>query len=161
MSEKIKVGMADLNICTSPDSIITLGLGSCVGVILYDPARKVAGMLHAMLPDSTTIRNNVNRPKFVDTGMDDLLAAMLKAGCSKSRMVAKLAGGAQMFAFGSNNEMGRIGDKNVLASKKKLASFGIPLVAEDTGLNYGRTVEFFPETGKYLIKAVGKAEKFI
>lgn len=161
MNTKIKVGMADLNICSSPDSIITLGLGSCVGVILYDPGRKVAGMLHAMLPDSKTIRNNTNRLKFVDTGMDDLMAEMMKAGCSKTRMVAKLAGGAQMFAFGAVNEMGRIGDKNVEAAKKKLASFNIPLIAEDTGLNYGRTVEFFPETGKYLIKAVGKPEKYI
>lgn len=161
MSERVKVGMADLNICSSPGSIITLGLGSCVGVVLYDPVKKIAGMLHAMLPDSTAIRNNENRPKFVDTGMDDLLEEMVKAGAVKSRLVAKLAGGAQMFAFGSNNEMGRIGDKNVAASKAKLASFGIPLLAEDTGLDYGRTVEFFPESGKYLIKAVGKEEKFI
>jgi chemotaxis protein CheD len=161
MSEKVKVGMADLNICKSPDSIITLGLGSCVGVILYDPVKHIAGMLHAMLPDSTAIRNNANRHKFVDSGMDDLLEMMLKAGADKKRMIAKLAGGAQMFAFGSDNEMGRIGDKNVLASKEKLASFGIPLLAEDTGLNYGRTVEFFPETGKYLIRAVGKEEKYI
>lgn len=161
MSERVKVGMADLNICSSPGSIITLGLGSCVGVVLYDPVKKIAGMLHAMLPDSTAIRNNENRPKFVDTGMDDLLEEMVKAGAVKSRLVAKIAGGAQMFAFGSNNEMGRIGDKNVAASKAKLASFGIPLLAEDTGLDYGRTVEFFPESGKYLIKAVGKEEKFI
>lgn len=161
MSERVKVGMADLNICSSPDSIITLGLGSCVGVVLYDPVAKIAGMLHAMLPDSTAIRNNSNRPKFVDTGMDDLLEEMIKAGAVKSRLVAKIAGGAQMFAFESNSEMGRIGDKNVSASKEKLVSFGIPLIAEDTGLDYGRTVEFFPETGKYLIKAVGKEEKFI
>ena len=161
MSKQIKVGMADLNVCSSPDSIITLGLGSCVGVILYDPVKKIAGMLHAMLPDSTAIRNNINRPKFVDTGMDDLLEKMLRAGAVKGRMVAKIAGGAQMFGFSSNNEMGRIGEKNVSASKKKLISFGIPLIAEDTGLNYGRTVEFFPDTGKYLIKAVGKPEKYI
>lgn len=161
MSERVKVGMADLNICSSPDSIITLGLGSCVGVVLYDPVAKIAGMLHAMLPDSTAIRNNSNRPKFVDTGLDDLLEEMIKAGAVKSRLVAKIAGGAQMFAFESNSEMGRIGEKNVSASKGKLVSFGIPLIAEDTGLDYGRTVEFFPETGKYLIKAVGKEEKFI
>ena len=161
MSVQIKVGMADLNICSSPDSIITLGLGSCVGVILYDPVKKIAGMLHAMLPDSTTIRNNSNRPKFVDTGMEDLMEKMLQAGAVKSRMVAKLAGGAQMFGFNASNEMGRIGNKNVAASKAKLASLGIRLIAEDTGLNYGRTVEFFPETGKYVIRAVGKPEKII
>ncbi len=157
----VRVGMGDLNICSSPNSIITLGLGSCVGVILYDPVTKVAGMLHAMLPDSTKIQNNSNRYKFVDTGLDDLIMKLTTSGAVKRRMIAKLAGGAQMFAFGSGNEMCRIGDKNVAASKAKLASLGIPLVAEDTGLTYGRTVEFFPETGEYQIRAVGKPVKVI
>ncbi len=157
----VRVGMGDLNICSSPNSIVTLGLGSCVGVILYDPVTKVAGMLHAMLPDSTKIQNNSNRYKFVDTGLDDLIMKLTTSGAVKRRLIAKLAGGAQMFAFGSGNEMCRIGDKNVAASKAKLASLGIPLVAEDTGLTYGRTVEFFPETGEYQIRAVGKPVKVI
>ncbi len=157
----VRVGMGDLNICSSPNSIVTLGLGSCVGVVLYDPVTKVAGMLHAMLPDSTKIQNNTNRYKFVDTGLDDLIMKLTTSGAVKRRLIAKLAGGAQMFAFGSSNEMCRIGDKNVAASKAKLASLGIPLVAEDTGLTYGRTVEFFPETGEYQIRAVGKPVKMI
>lgn len=161
MSEKIKVGMADSNICFSPDSIITLGLGSCVGIILYDPVKKIAGMLHAMLPDSTKIRNNGSRGKFVDTGLEDLLVKMENAGAIKRNMVAKVAGGAQMFAFQSNNEVGRIGDKNVEASYEILKKFGIPIIAQDTGDNYGRTVEFFPETGEYHIRAVGKSVKVI
>lgn len=161
MSEKIKVGMADLNICHSPDSIITLGLGSCVGIILYDPGKKIAGMLHAMLPDSTKIRNNGSREKFVDTGITDLLAKLEGAGATKRNLVAKIAGGAQMFAFQSNNEVGRIGDKNVEASRTILKSLGIPIIAEDTGEDYGRTVEFFPETGEYHIRAVGKSVKVI
>lgn len=161
MSETVRVGMGDLNVCSAPDSIITLGLGSCVGIVLYDPIAKKAGMLHAMLPDSTRIQNNTNRYKFVDTGLDDLLVKLTALGVVRSRLVAKLAGGAQMFAFGSQNEMCRIGDKNVEASKKRLAQLRIPLVAEDTGLTYGRTVEFFPETGEYKIKAVGKDIKVI
>lgn len=161
MGEKIKVGMADLNICVSPDSIITLGLGSCVGIIIYDPVKKIAGMLHAMLPDSTKIRNNGSREKFVDTGTVDLLAKLENAGAIKRNLVAKVAGGAQMFAFQSNNEMGRIGDKNVEASHAILSKLGIPIIAEDTGANYGRTVEFYPETGEYHIRAVGKSEKVI
>lgn len=161
MSEVVKVGMGDLNVCSAPDSIITLGLGSCVGVILYDPVAKKAGMLHAMLPDSTRIRNDTNRYKFVDTGLDDLLVKLTAIGAVRSRLVAKLAGGAQMFAFTTKSEMCRIGDNNVEASKRKLAQLKIPLLAEDTGLNYGRTVEFFPETGEYKIKAVGKGIKVI
>ena len=88
MCQIVRVGMADLNVCTSPDKIITLGLGSCVGVVLYDKRTKVAGMLHAMLPDSTQIRNNSNRSKFVDTGLDDLLENMKRLGVEQKNLVA-------------------------------------------------------------------------
>ena len=71
MSEVIKVGMADLNVCKAPDVITTLGLGSCIGLVFYDPVSKVGGMVHYMLPDSTKVRNNSNIAKFADTGIDD------------------------------------------------------------------------------------------
>lgn len=157
----IKVGMADLNICSSPDAITTLGLGSCVGIILYDPILKIAGLAHIMLPDSTQIRSNENVAKFADTGIETLLKQLLQKGALRTRMVAKIAGGAQMFAFSAENAMLSIGKKNVMATKKKLNELGIPIVAEDTGNSYGRTIEFYPETGELLIKAVGKNEKII
>lgn len=161
MNEMIKVGMADLKVCPYPNAVTTLGLGSCVGVALYDPVTKIGGLAHVMLPDSTQIRNNSNRAKFADTGIADLVDGMVKAGASKSRLVAKIAGGAQMFAFNGQSDMVRIGARNVEASKKKLKELGIRLLAEDTGLNYGRTVEFYTETGKFLIKSVGKPLKEI
>lgn len=157
----IKVGMADLNICSSPDAITTLGLGSCVGIILYDPILKIAGLAHIMLPDSTQIRSNENVAKFADTGIETLLKQLLQKGAQRTRMVAKIAGGAQMFAFSAENAMLSIGKKNVMATKKKLSELGIRIVAEDTGNSYGRTIEFYPETGELLIKAVGKSEKII
>jgi len=152
MSEIIKVGMADLNVCKSPDGITTLGLGSCVGVAIRDPITKVGGLAHVMLPDSTQIENNSNRYKFADTGIEDLVKKILEA---------KIAGGAQMFAFQNKSDMVRVGERNVEASKKKLKQLGIPLKAEDTGLNYGRTVIFYPETGKFIIRSAGKPEKTI
>lgn len=161
MSEMIKVGMADANICRMPDAITTLGLGSCVGVALYDKVTKVAGLVHVMLPDSTTVRQNSNKAKFADTGIDLLIDMMVKEGANRSGLTAKIAGGAQMFAFHGNNDMLRVGERNVEAVKKKLDSLGIRILAEDTGLNFGRTVEFYPETGDFLIKAVGKEPKII
>ena len=161
MADMIKVGMADLNICHSPDAITTLGLGSCVGVVLYDKSRKVAGMVHVMLPDSTKVRQNQNKAKFADTGIDLLIEMLQKEGSVKSALTAKIAGGAQMFAFNSNNDMLRVGERNVEAVKTKLNSIGIKILAEDTGLNYGRTVEFYPETGDFVIKAVGKPVRTI
>jgi len=162
MSNIVKVGMADLNICESPDGITTLGLGSCVGIALRDPSKPYGGLAHIMLPDSTAIRNNTNIPKFADTGIEELVKRMVAKGCNKTKLVAKIAGGAQMFAFqGNNDSMMRVGDRNVEAVKKKLAELKIPILAEDTGANYGRTVVFYPETGDFVIRAVGKPEKVI
>ncbi len=157
----IKVGMADLNICHSPDAITTLGLGSCVGIALYDKTTQIAGLAHIMLPDSTKVRQNQNRAKFADTGIDMLIQLLVKEGARKQALTAKIAGGAQMFAFSSNNDMLRVGQRNVEAVKAKLGSLGIRILAEDTGLNFGRTVEFYPETGDFVIKAVGKEVRTI
>ncbi len=153
--------MADLKLCISPDSITTLGLGSCVGIALRDPKTGVGGLAHIMLPDSTKIRNNANVAKFADTGIMELIKQMEKAGAVKSRIVAKIAGGAQMFAFQNKSDMAGIGQRNVECTKLKLKELRIPILAEDTGLNYGRTVEFYPENGDFIIKSVGKPIKKI
>ena len=109
-----------------------------------------------MLPDSTKIRNNQNIAKFADTGIEELLKRMVAAVAVRRNIVAKIAGGAQMFAFKSDNDMLRVGDRNVEASKAKLKQLQIRLIAEDTGKNSGRTIEFYPETGELLVKSVGK-----
>lgn len=161
MGEVIKVGMADLNICKSPDIITTLGLGSCIGIALYDPTTKLGGLAHIMLPDSTQIRNNSNIAKFADTGIEELVHRMTEAGALKSRLKAKIAGGAKMFQVSGLSDVGNIGERNAIASRQKLKELGIPLLAEDTGLNYGRTVELHCETGEFYIKSVGKPLKII
>lgn len=157
----IKVGMADLKICKSPDGITTLGLGSCVGIALRDPISKVGGLAHIMLPDSTKIQNSTSIPKFADTGIQELVKQMISAGASKNRIVAKIAGGAQMFSFQNKSDLVAVGERNVEATKKKLRELGIRILAEDTGENYGRTVEFYPESGDFIIKAVGRPPKTI
>lgn len=161
MGETIKVGMADLKVCVSPDAVTTLGLGSCVGIAIRDPVTKIGGLAHVMLPDSTQIKNNSNIPKFADTGIKELVRQMVAKGAKQSRMVAKIAGGAQMFAFQNKSEMVRIGERNVEATKKKLAEMKIPILVEDTGNSYGRTVVFYPEIGDFIIRAVGKPQKTI
>ena len=152
MGEVIKVGMADLNVCKNPDIITTLGLGSCIGIALYDPVTKIGGLAHIMLPDSTKMRNNSNIAKFADTGIEELLKRVIKEGASKTRLVAKIAGGAKMFEVSGLSDIGNVGLRNAEASKAKLKELGIRLVAEDTGLNYGRTVELHCDMGEYYIK---------
>ena len=156
------IGMADLNICIPPNGISTLGLGSCVGVAIRDPISKVGGLAHIMLPDSTAVTGGpVNIPKYADTGIEELVKQICAKGAVKSRLVAKIAGGAQMFAFKSSNATIRVGDRNVEASIAKLKELRIPIVAQDTGESYGRTVVFYPETGDFIIRAVGRPEKTI
>ncbi|MFV0464743.1 MAG: chemotaxis protein CheD [Lachnospiraceae bacterium] len=159
--DMIRVGMADLNICDSPNIITTLGLGSCIGLTLYDPGAKIGGMVHYMLPDSTKMRNASNIAKFADTGIEELIRRMTDRGAGRKRLVAKIAGGAKMFEVSRTSSIGNIGERNMLAAKQILQETSIPLIAEDTGLNYGRTIELDCETGMLLIKSVGKPVKYI
>ena len=153
--------MADLNIAKSPDSLTTLGLGSCIGLTLYDPVAKIGGLVHYMLPDSTKLKNNSNIAKFGDTGIRELYKKMIEKGASPTRMVAKIAGGAKMFEVSGLSSVGNVGERNAEEAKLILKELKVRLVAEDTGLNYGRTVVLNCENGEYLIKAVGKPQKVI
>lgn len=162
MGEMIKVGMADFNVCRYPDNLTTLGLGSCIGACIYDPVAKIIGMAHYMLPDSTKIRNNTNIAKFGDTGIAETVRLMEQMGAKRSRMVAKIAGGAQMFAVSdAASATMSVGAKNIESAKINLAKLGIKIIASDVGLNYGRTIELYSEDGSLLIKSVGKPQKTI
>ena len=161
MPETIKVGIADLNVCRPPDMITTIGLGSCVGIAIRDKVNKVGGLVHVMLPNSQEVKSNGNLAKFADAGVPELGGRREMMGAVRSRMVAKIAGGATMFSFQSKSDLMGIGDRNVAATKLALKALNIPILAEDTGANYGRTVTFDPETGAYEVKAVGKPLKVI
>jgi len=154
-----KVGMADLKVVKHPGALTTLGLGSCIGICLYDPSTKVIGMAHIMLPSSKTIKNNSNTAKFADTAMVELMDNMKKEGANMRRVVGKIAGGSQMFKFSSGNDMMKIGQRNAEAVRELLKANKIPVLADDTGGNFGRTIEFFSETGVLLIKTIGHGVK--
>jgi chemotaxis protein CheD len=158
---RIIVGMADLNVLKSKGILTTLGLGSCVGIALYDHINKVGGLAHIMLPDSSQIVNNNNIAKFADTAILKLRQDMIRIGANKAIIKAKIAGGAQMFAFNSADDKLRVGDRNIESTINILKRNNIPLIGRDTGLNYGRTVELNVETGEFLIKTVGKGNKYI
>ncbi|NLK97244.1 MAG: chemotaxis protein CheD [Epulopiscium sp.] len=157
----IKVRMADLNVTKYPGILTTLGLGSCVGIALYDPVSRVGGLAHIMLPDSTQIKNNSNIAKFADTATVKLIEDMINIGAKKDRIVAKLAGGAQMFSFSQSSDLMRVGARNVSAAQAILAKLGIPIIASDTGENYGRTIELYTEDGRLVIKTIGHGIKQI
>lgn len=161
MENTIKVGMADMQAARHPAVLITLGLGSCVGIALYDRTTGTVGLAHCMLPDSTQSKNVTNIAKFVDTAIDALVANMVALGANRSKIVAKLAGGAQMFNFSQSSDLMKIGLRNVIAAKEKLEQLKIPLISEDTGGNYGRTILLYSATGILQVKTIGYGIKEI
>lgn len=161
MGNIIKVSMADLKVGRAPDSLTTLGLGSCIGLTLYDPVTKIGGLVHYMLPDSTKLKNNSNIAKFGDTGIKELYKQVVANGASPRRLVAKIAGGAKMFEVSGLSQVGNVGERNSEEAKIILKELRIPLIAEDIGLNYGRTVVLDCNNGDYIIKSVGKTQKVI
>ena len=161
MSDIIRVGMADFKLCRSPQKISTLGLGSCLGVVLYDRTTKICGLAHVMMPASSQISQNANRMKFVDTCIPDMYEELLRVGAKKSGIIAKMAGGAKMFSYQSNKKFLNIGQQNVEAVHEVLGELRIPILAEDVGSNYGRTIEFDTVTGGLSVKAVGIGDSII
>lgn len=157
----ITIGIADLNIVKPPNSLITYALGSCIGICLYDPTTKIAGMAHIMLPLSTEAVGEINRKKYADTCTADLISMMEKAGASRSKIVAKIAGGAQMFAVKEMTSVMDIGKRNHQATLNTLQKQNIRVIASDCGSNYGRTIEFFSETGELKVKSIANGTKSI
>lgn len=158
----ILVGMADLNVGISPDKLTTLGLGSCVGLVLYDSKNKIGGMAHIMLPNSSINKDISNKAKFADTAFQELLRLLLSRGANRQKLIAKLAGGANMFTSSAHDDIIKVGQRNVYMCRRLLNEHSIPITAEDTGGNYGRTIEFCCETSLLKIRTVWpKSEKLI
>lgn len=158
----VRVGISDLNIVSAPNTIRTSGLGSCVGIIIYDLRNEIAGLSHIMLPDSNLTRQTeINEYKFADTAIPTLINRLLQKGARKSALKAKIAGGAQMFQFVSTSDVMRIGPRNVSAVEEVLKNEKIPIVSSDVGGNSGRTIEFDPISGKLSVRTVNKGERYI
>mgnify|MGYP000874255272 CR=1 FL=1 len=153
--KEIKVGIADMNTAGSPDKIITIGLGSCVGIALYDNKISVGGLAHIMLPDSTQFSNKKNPMKFADLAIPLLIEKLEKLGVNRKNLKAKIAGGASMFNFSDKSMIMDIGNRNGDAVKHILEEYSISILAEDLGGNKGRTMIFDTYDGRVKIKTVG------
>lgn len=148
------IGIAEQKIARAPDKLSTLGLGSCVGLVLYDPLSKVGGMVHIMLPTAPQNTQDLNRAKYADTAVPDLVRRLAAAGAQPRRLIAKLAGGAHMFSTAKNIDFMNVGDRNVEHCKRMLFQHSIPIIAEDTGGTSGRSIEFCCETGLLQVRTV-------
>jgi len=162
MNELVRVKIADYAVLKGQGVIITVGLGSCVGIVLYDKRNKVGGLAHILLADSNNFNsrgNGFNPFKFADTAVPMLIEEMEKYGGTKGRMEAKVAGGSQLFNYNKTGE--GIGAKNIQKVCEVLNEKGIHISGKDVGGNYGRTMQLFVDSGKVLISTVGKEEKEI
>ncbi|MCL1829566.1 MAG: chemotaxis protein CheD, partial [Oscillospiraceae bacterium] len=140
-------------------TLTTLGLGSCVGVCLYDKVQKISGMAHVMLPSSSGYEGQ-NRAKFADSAIADLVKLMVSMGAGRNALTAKIAGGAHMFS-GSMNNVLKVGQRNAETCIATLEELRIPIRANDTGGTHGRTIELYSDTGMLKIRTVGGGEKLI
>lgn len=158
----VVVGIADLKVITAPDLIRTSGLGSCVGAVLYDEMKQVAGLAHVLLPESSLAKKtNINKYKYADTAIPILINKLVEEGARRSMLKAKLAGGAQMFQFASNSDVMRIGPRNAEAIQQELQACQIPIISSDLGGNAGRTIEFDPVTAKLKIRKINREVNYI
>lgn len=139
MSNRIKVGISEYKISSAPDILMTLGLGSCVGIAIYDKISKMGGLSHIMLPDSTVFRSDIKPEKFADLAIPRMVNE-ITMGKTHFELIAKIAGGASMFSFLDLNMHNDIGTRNVIAAKAILNKLGIPIIASHTGGNIGRTM---------------------
>ena len=162
MENTYHVGMADVVSASAPAKLITLGLGSCIGLVIYDEVAKVAAMAHIMLPESRGGAEPGKPGKFADLAVPFLLEELLKKHAQRDRLKAKYAGGAQMFSnIGSGADFLAVGARNATETSAFLNKLKIKVIASDTGGNKGRTVEFNTETWMLSVKVLGKGVTMI
>lgn len=158
MPKSIRVGMSEIVVAETPDILVTLGLGSCIGVCVYDPTIKVGGMAHVMLPDSSTSKEVTTRGKFADTAIPDLIELMQKKGAAKHRMLVKMAGGAQMFAYPGMSPQMHIGYRNAVAVEKALSALGLRVSGKSIGGHSGRSIYMDLATGTVKVRMLNSPE---
>ena len=153
--QKVTVGIADMKMLQWNGELITYALGSCIGICLYDPGIKLAALIHIMLPlNMETGRKNTM--KYADTGIRETLRQLEMRGARKSRLIAKMAGGAKMFEVAGNNSLGNIGQRNIESVRLNLRREGGRILSENVGGSVARTLSFFPENGQGQIHAYGQ-----
>ena len=156
---KITVGIADMKMAKERGMQITYALGSCIGICLYDQKIKLAALVHIMLP-LTMETGRKNPLKYADTGIRETLRMMEAKGASRSRITAKIAGGAKMFDV-NGGSMGNIGQRNIESVHMNLKKEGIQLLREDVGGSVARTLLFDPATGLGCVRSYGRKELII
>lgn len=150
-----RVGISEFKVRQAPKQLITIGLGSCVGIAIYDSINKIGGLSHILLPDSVGFNSSEKPGKFADLAIPTMVEE-IKGKNKNTRLIAKISGGASMFFQSEDNEFGSIGKKNVEAVLKTLQNLGIPIIGEHTGGIVGRTMMVNLENFEVTIRTIDK-----
>ena len=157
-ASKITIGIADMKLARGQGMLITYALGSCIGICLHDPLLKLGALIHIMLPVNMET-NRTNTMKYADTGLRETLRQMEAMGAKRTRMTAKIAGGAKMFETGGS--LGNIGQRNIESVHLNLKKEGIRLLKEDVGGSVARTLLFDVNSGLGCVRCYGRPELII
>ena len=155
---EIVVNIADFAVASGESVLVTSGLGSCVAVALHDPSTGIAGLAHILLPSAGFGGPSIHPAKYADTGVALLAEEMRRRGAVHDRIVARLAGGAKMFAALISSGV-NMGQRNIDATRKALYRLNIPVIAEDTGGEYGRSVRFVAATGAMTVRSIAGGDR--
>lgn len=155
--KEVVVRVADCAVEQGDAVLVTLGLGSCVAIMLHDPEAQVGAMAHVLLPSTSLARDTVNRAKFPDTAVPLLIQRLARLGADPRRLVAKLAGGASMFSQLVTPGTIQMGERNVLASRSALRAAKIPILRESVGGERGRSIRFYVRDGRVEVRSVGES----
>lgn len=157
--DKIFVKIAEMKTGKSPNIIVTMGLGSCVAVSFYDRDSKFGGLLHFLLPENPT--NDSNFFKYGDSGISEMIKCFKNNGSLLQNIEAKIVGGSIMFTQLLKSTENAVGPRNVKIAKEILEKHKIRVVSEDTGGDYGRSIEFYLETGEVKVSSYKTGIKII
>jgi chemotaxis protein CheD len=149
----VRVKVADL-VASADGTLVTIGLGSCVAIVLHDVEARVGGLAHVLLPSATMSRDRTNPAKFPETAVPTLIADMRRLGAKRERLIARIIGGASMFGNLLATRGINIGERNVAAVRTVLAAERVPIVAEDVGSDYGRSVYLSVEDGRVEVRSI-------
>lgn len=160
------VGMAEIRVSAEPTLFSCLGLGSCVGIIAFDPAAKIGGLAHVMLPGAFQDRPTDRPGKFADTAIPAMIDHMVALGATRSQLVFAIVGGAQVFQFGgptsAESAHQEIGTRNVQSVLAVLAKMDLTQIAgQETGGSVGRAVTFNTSTGEVRVRTLAKGERVL
>jgi chemotaxis protein CheD len=151
---EIRVKVADLAVADASGLLVTVGLGSCVAIVLHDAQAQVGGLAHVLLPSTGMSQDRTNRAKFPSTAVPLLCERMQALGARTGRIRARIVGGASMFTSLLSATGLQIGERNVVATRAALERAGIPIVAQEVGGDYGRSVYFHVRDGRLIVKSL-------